>query len=58
MHDVVVTFVGLETESGITYPYTKVYRLQFETEDQFLLWEAAAESFGAVHKERMKAEED
>lgn len=56
MHDAVITFVGMETENGITYPYTKVYRVQFESEDQFLLWLASAERQGAVHQERMKAE--
>lgn len=56
MHEAVVTFVGMETEDGHTYPYTKLYRVQFETEDQFLLWLASAESHGAVFQERMRAE--
>lgn len=56
MVEAVITFVGLETEDGTTYPYTRLYRVEFETEDQFLLWLATAESQGAVDQQRLRAE--
>lgn len=59
MFEAVVTFVTMTQDAGATFPVTKVYRLEFDTEGDFETWlrlgdelTTSTERLGAIETER------
>lgn len=59
MFEAVVTFVGIDfSESNVPFPTTKVYRLDFETEEAFQTWLSTAPNLWAISSEQLGAVEE
>jgi len=54
MFEAVVTMVYMATEEGITFPVTKVHRIEFDTMTAMNEWLAAGlNSYGITHDEEL-----
>jgi hypothetical protein len=62
MYEAIITLVELETQDGVTYPVTKIYRIEFDNKTGLEMWEDAIikepdRDFGIVHVEQLKGQE-
>jgi hypothetical protein len=57
MVEAIVTLVTQEAQDTLVYPVTKIYRIQFDTEQGFGRWMAqlAKDDYHVAHSEQLKA---